>query len=1123
MMNNNGTPLLRGMALLFWLAIPLPAAALSARIAVSGDPSLADLVDLTASALSAQPDLAVLDRADLDKLGQEQQIQAVLDSKDYSSIHLLPADGLVLLRAVSHDGKTGILARLVAVQPGVILREVALPDEADPAAQVQALVKELAPYESKLAALQKGRIAALSLLGLRFETDAPGTRDLERSVNLLLANRLSAEPDVLVLERWRLNDAVFEKTLSPQQPAPFWTGSSLIDGSLRLQDGVVEVTLRLRPPQGPDVSITDKDTVENLPALVERLAGKIRNQPAVQTVWNPSAEAAHFAALGKWCLDNHLDEEGAQAIESALALGDNSRTTHMLQVEAYAMQAYPDNLRITQLGETSYISAHLAPDSLPQRIVAATRAAQLMTDYIQANRNFPSLGVNMEDPVDLSVPVLDSCLRILWASHDAGLQTSPAPALADLRHALQNLIAEMGDKMLPPSGTMHELKRDVFLRNRAFYAGLWHETPEDTLAFYREMLKADKDVGTEAHYGLFEGQTLREPHLDGDDQKISLPASWLGPPWIVAWDGRSPDELKTLWQNFLKELAASPDPVLQGDALKFEFNSQQTVGGRNAVLARLVTFIQQHSDSISGPRGEEFVAGLEEPLAWAFRKPGNSAAVNELEPLFERLFRQHVLLPSRWAFQALRFFDSNQPPADNLKSLLAAIDDYGRWYQTQTPQDKKVVDFLTRAHEAAYRARPDWAPALADDATVDYLSVSRFWDAQQLDTGPSATPGHRPAQPVRLDELTVLSRDNLIWFATWEPSTVTGVNPVTSQTAFSYPVPAELSRPAHPLTRSYRQYLEVTPDWIVLARAGAVLLCSRSNSQWRKLDLPPSCYKPCWVGGQLYLLYDAQYGDQHNSPNVSEPVGSGLIRVSLPDGACENLISSRRVPPQNTLDGQPLGIPLNLWMTATTLNLAFLDSPICTSPVGKNTWSRMTTAPIPYRSMKINPGGALINSGSAAPHLGQFALLKESGAQLLLSDTDGGWEFYHQAPLWNYPPDLDNSFPNQMPVPALLMRGEDLCLYYNIRSAAAEGKQALLYYFAKGKKDGIKIPLSFDFKQIDNPRSLKFQTPYLESDGLLATDDGLVLTQSWKGFWMIPWADIDAYRAKHPAGTKPNF
>jgi hypothetical protein len=97
------------IACAFWIAVSSHAFAQAVRVAVAGDSPLANLVDVTTAELSKQPELSVLDRADLDKLGQEQEIQSVLASKDFSSVRLLPADGLVLLRAVTEDGKTGVL------------------------------------------------------------------------------------------------------------------------------------------------------------------------------------------------------------------------------------------------------------------------------------------------------------------------------------------------------------------------------------------------------------------------------------------------------------------------------------------------------------------------------------------------------------------------------------------------------------------------------------------------------------------------------------------------------------------------------------------------------------------------------------------------------------------------------------------------------------------------------------------------------------------------------------------------------------------------------------------------------------------------------------------------------
>ncbi len=962
-MKHNGIPRFWLLAFGLGLVIAVHASAQSVRVAVAGDPSLANLVDVTTGELSKQPELGVIDRADLDKLGQEEALQAALDSKDFSSVHVLPADGLVLLRAVAKEGKTGVFARLVAVQPGVVLREVALPDGADPVAQARALEKEFAPYWSKLAAIPKGKITALSLLGLRFDVDSPQTRDMERRINLLLASRLSAEPDILVLERWRLNDALFEKTLAPQQPSPFWTGSSLIDGGLRweTENNRIDVTLRVRPPQGPGVSISDQDTPENLPALVERLAAKISARPMAPGVWKPGDEADHFTVLGRWCLDNHLYEEGAEALESALALGDNTRTTHMLEIKAYAMEAYPDINALRSLVPESdeYRRDLITPDSVPQRVTAATRAAHLMRDYLTTNRDFSSKMWNAEDPVDLSVPVLYTCLRALRAAYDNGFQTNHADEVAGLRHEVQTLISAIGEKLLPQPPS---LQRGHISIIGLFMPVCWHEKPEETIAFYREILN-DKTDGAWMRNMLFQSQCAHEPCLDGEGELFSRAPWSVGPPWIVAWDGRSPDEVKTLWQNFLKELAASSDPILQCDALKFEYASNRTVAGRHAVVERFVPFLKQHVDSITGPRGNEFVTDFQGLYPQALGDKANQASYDDIEALYVPLFKQHVVLPPSWV-SAMSSLVEPRTPTETAKSLLDGLNDYSQWYQTQTPQEYNVTQAIDQVRRAIYEAKPELVPTPPTEPATDYLVVNHLWDNRSvlIDSGPNANT----LRGFDIDSRTIVPEGNNVWFMTQEqPRTIYCVDSSTLQLVSSCAIPEKhVYDPKHLLFPPLPSFLEVTPQWLVAGLNGLVLLCSRSDNQWRTLDLPLSYYKPVWVNQQLYLIYDAYgiRGSEHD-PAGLHSASSGLIRVSLPEGTTESLVSSRRIPPQSALDGKPHGTAMNLWVRQSVLTLAFINQEfglqIYAAPIGRNDWSPFLTEKLGGQVWATS-GGALI-------------------------------------------------------------------------------------------------------------------------------------------------------------------
>ncbi len=151
--------------------------------------------------------------------------------------------------------------------------------------------------------------------------------------------------------------------------------------------------------------------------------------------------------------------------------------------------------------------------------------------------------------------------------------------------------------------------------------------------------------------------------------------------------------------------------------------------------------------------------------------------------------------------------------------------------------------------------------------------------------------------------------------------------------------------------------------------------------------------------------------------------GSGVIRVSLPNGGCEDLVSSRRVPPQNTLDGRPLGEPIDLWTSAAGLRLSFYNQPIYTMPAGKSDWTPLTDVP-PVKRGKVTPA-------------------------------------------------------------------------------------------ANGQKEDLRIPLSFDYGQVNDPALNRARPLSISFTALNATDAGVLLPEfTHRGFWLLPWADIDAYRAK---------
>jgi len=1066
------------------------------RIAMASDPSLANLVDIVTADLSTNNNLAVLDRAALDKVGAEQALQKAVGTRDYTGLGILPADGLILLRSAG-GGESGVYARLVAVQPGVVLREVALPETPDPATRAKAIVDEFAPYWPKLGAIRRGNAAPYSLLGLRFDIDSPERRLLERQFNILLASRLSAEPNCVVLERWRLNDALFERSIHPQHTAPFWTGSSLIDGSLQERDGTIVATLRIRSPKEAEVTITDEDTPVRLPDLVGRLADKLRQNPSGSVAWKPAEEADHFAKLSQWCLDNRLFEEGAGAAETALALGDDSRAMQALQVRAYAMEAYPDDLAVYNSLADNYRLGRLQPDTLPQRVVAASRAALLARTYLKANRDFSA--DSAEDPVNQGLAVLNTCLRVLWAAYDFGLGATHPDETTDLRHEVQGLLADLGDELIPQAPSH---RRGFFLDERALYAGLWNNTAADTLAFYRQVLKPGEPDGAWIRRTIFEAVAVRGPYLEGDVHPNPAIYPTVNPPWVAAWDASEAGNLRNTWKNFISELAGLPSIVAQADALKCELSSDASEADRSAVLARFIAFLQQHTDALSDRQGEELAAGIE-AFDWVAEKGPNGPLRDQLVALYQELLTQRVSLAPSWieAMPKTLHFPGDVPV---LKILLSNLSGYETWCRSKNPPDGDAINAIERARQEIYLNKPELEPPpKAPIPEADFLNVNHFcafWASDE---------DHQHGQ-VSIEPFTSRSDGKNIWFLTYTlPHRVFCIDPETGATVASYPIPAELDPPRSKDTERYRD-VEVSDHWIAVAINEKALICSRADGQWRALDLPPSSYMPRWVGDDLYLLYNARFGDRVFAFNTNDGAvsGSGVYRVTLPVGSSENLIASRRVPPQNPLDGEPLGKPLDMWMDAAGLNVAFENLPVYASPVGKNAWTPVTVAPARQRLRAIS-GGALMNDGFTAGIFGTLRLMTGHGDKVLLSDQVDGKK---EAPVWNFPPGLDgHHFPYEIATYSPVMRGEDLCFYLAFKRGMTDGRQDCLYYFAKGRKDGVRIPLAFDMEQMYPGKGGRFAESILMYNSLMATDYGLVIGAYARGFWVIPWSDIDAY------------
>jgi hypothetical protein len=113
-----------------------------ARLAIVSDDGERDLAALVATELSSHPDLVLLERDDLAKVGDEAKVQQLAGSDAVTLGKLVGADGLLFL-AKQGDGTK---VRLTSVSLGYALLDEQLPANADLPTQAKSIAHRIAGY-----------------------------------------------------------------------------------------------------------------------------------------------------------------------------------------------------------------------------------------------------------------------------------------------------------------------------------------------------------------------------------------------------------------------------------------------------------------------------------------------------------------------------------------------------------------------------------------------------------------------------------------------------------------------------------------------------------------------------------------------------------------------------------------------------------------------------------------------------------------------------------------------------------------------------------------------------------------------------------------------------------------
>jgi hypothetical protein len=478
--------------------------------------------------------------------------QGLAGSKDFLKAgQILNADGVVLLN-FARDGNNQVLTlRLLAVKPGVVLRQIsAVWPPPDLSAWAGELGQRLESWWPKLTVLQKDAMP-VSILNLRSAVRTAEAEGLERELTTLLYHRLSQQPEVFVLERRRL-ELLSEEQEWSGTTSNFWNGGYLLEGLINKEryDAItVSINGQVRAAgQATGITIELTGMRTNLPALIDELARRIlavTKAGGSLSEWHPAAEAQQYWEEAQWAAKWRMWREAQAASEASWALGRQTKEVADLRVRAW-QETGRDHAGCTFELEQVLVSYSAPPDH--DRFSDLRRAADL---FEAGWKQF----VAGQSPLDVKWFELGTVLVAdlsTWLRHYYFMPEAREGQELFIQQAQQQ--ADRICRLLMAHPDYSNLAQKALLaRTRALWGSLWAQTPEAGLKLYRELYAAGEWPFVRLRF-LNEFSLAMGPWSKG----FYDPAS----PLLTGWKWSDRQRWTQTWDRFVGEWCSSTNPVV---------------------------------------------------------------------------------------------------------------------------------------------------------------------------------------------------------------------------------------------------------------------------------------------------------------------------------------------------------------------------------------------------------------------------------------------------------------------------------------------------------------------------------------------------------------------------------
>lgn len=1088
------------------------------RIAIIAAGDAAAFGDVLTAQLSADAACHLVERAELERLSAEAEVQKLaLSERPFALARLVKADGLVFVSVDATEAKQPVLVLRLAgpadgrVRHGLVLPW--LPKEMETNAKLAAV--QLKHAFQQLIASGSGPQQAVSLLGLRATVDSSALRSLETRFNILLAHRLAQEPGLSVLERWRMDDLMFERALAPLGQPPLIAGAMLVDGSIESVKNLLRVRVRLRKGTA-DVGVvhvfekaeTQMDEIIHDMVLLLAQNKKIKQQPA-----GTLDEARSYAALGRFLVSHDLAPQAAQAIESAVALGDDTSATLRARVEAYAVCAYRQRLGTFSKSTGGSGLPALTQESATFRVAAVTRAVVYATDLLDHSVLQTSKEEQNRTAV-FAAGAFNAASRVLWALHEARLPLRHEMSVVRLRTELRSMVAPLDQSVIGQSSFWNLYKTQ--------FAPCWCATMTDTLKYYRHAFSPVDAAQMDGGKLPVLAATLREDiHLFSNPVHGPFIDNYphahdVGIPRLLDWDANDDAQVTALWSKFIKEPRLSPDLLTQADGLRFEFASHHQWKNRARILDEVIAFLWKNREHLVQKDNAAIFASLNLSLQVLNQSVDAGAARISLIKFILYCLNEGRWVPPlcvRWIHGLIEAGEQCIPTMEEARQLTAALDRYEKRAAEFSDWTSSRQAELMRARSRLRDILPAVAPPSADTLRVHLWNLYRHLGI--------------PRDHGRIDEESVTCSQDQIWFHLVDSSKkgriqIVAFNPATLQAKnFTFTTPKEFP--------SVLQILPVDQTlWV--AESTFVWHCDMLSNHCTKLDLPERTYTLRAFGGKMIAAAPPM------RRAVTNPPVTGLAVAEVTPQGSKWIVSSRRRPQEHPLDSLDIdsifglfpgtnGVP---WLAVSARTR---DRTLYSLDQTRGQKPELVLAES-FPVIKEDGDKTLIYSSYVRGSSFKISQVWLMGPQLespilLLKDPDCPGIAASQKPRWQMPEVL---LPSPGFAHAPVLHGDELWVLKWDDSRTNGNDRAELVGLLPGAARPVVIPLRLAFSPEDSSSfrttgivSVMAEMPrlHMERDGLMATSYGLVFGCEFNaGIWIVPWEDIRAWIKAHPSTSR---